>query len=138
MRLPAISKILKEASEKKTRKEKIEFLQSHYPNQAMMTLIKMAYDPNVEMDLPEGVPPYKPCEYLDQDARLYQEMRKMYIFIKGQADNVHRIKKETMFIQILETVDPKDAELLVAVKDKKLPYKGLTKKLIEEAFPNLL
>lgn len=138
MRLPAVSTILKEASEIKSRKEKIEFLRSHHPNQVMLTLLKYTFDPNIVFDLPEGVPPYKPCEYIDQDARLYQEARKLYLFVKGQADNVHKIKKEALFIQVLESINPEDAKLLIGVKEKKLPYKGLTKKLIEEAFPNLL
>jgi len=138
MRLPAISTILKEASEVKGRKKQIEFLQSHHPNQLLLTLLKCAFDPNVEFDLPPGDPPYKPSEFDDRGSGLYQEGRKLYLFIKGQADNVHPLKKETLFIQVLETVDPEDAKVLLAVKDKKLPYKGLTKKLIQEAFPSLL
>jgi hypothetical protein len=39
---------------------------------------------------------------------------------------------------VLESIHPKEAKVLIAVKDKKLPYKGLTKKLVEEAFPGLL
>jgi hypothetical protein len=43
-----------------------------------------------------------------------------------------------MFIQILESIDPEDAKLLLAVKDKRIPYNGITQKLVKEAFPNLL
>jgi hypothetical protein len=140
MRLPAVSKILKEASEIRGRKNKIEFLRSHHPNKLMLTLLQYAFDPNIEFDLPPGDPPYTPCDFVDQDTRLYQEGRKLYMFIKsdGHASNIHPLKKETIFIQILESVDPEDAKLLVAVKDKKIPYKGITEKLIREAFPNLL
>jgi hypothetical protein len=41
-----------------------------------------------------------------------------------------------MFIEMLEAVDFDDAKLLVAVKEKKLPFKTITKKLVMEAFPN--
>jgi len=137
MKLPSISSILKEAAGIKNRKDKITFLQGHHPNQAMLTILKYAFDPSIKFDLPPGEPPYTPCEYDDQNVRLYQEMRKFYIFIDGQS-NVHRIKKELMFIQILESIDPEDAKLLLAVKDKRIPYNGITQKLVKEAFPNLL
>ena len=45
-----------------------------------------------------------------------------------------------MFIRILETIDPEDANLLIICKDKDLAgkFKGLTKKLVSEAFPGLI
>ena len=43
-----------------------------------------------------------------------------------------------MFIEMLEAVHPKDAEILLCMKDKKQLVKGLTKKLIQEVFPNLI
>lgn len=138
MKLPAISTILKEASEIKGRKNKIDFLRSHHPNQTMLTLLKYAYDPAIRFDLPSGEPPYKPCDYLDQQARLYQEARKLYTFLDTDTRNIPRLKKETLFIQVLESIDKEDAKLLVAIKDKKIPYKGITEKLVREAFPNLL
>jgi hypothetical protein len=36
---------------------------------------------------------------------------------------------------MLESVDPSDAKLLVAAKNKKLPFKSITKKLVMETFP---
>jgi len=39
---------------------------------------------------------------------------------------------------LLETIDKEDAKLLIAVKDKKIPYKGITKKFVEEMYPGLL
>ena len=42
-----------------------------------------------------------------------------------------------MFIQTLESIDPEDAELLCSIKDKKIPYKGITSKLVTEAYPGL-
>jgi len=43
-----------------------------------------------------------------------------------------------MFIDMLEGIHPKDAELLILMKDKKSLAKGITKKLVEEAFPKLI
>jgi hypothetical protein len=44
------------------------------------------------------------------------------------------MRRESLFITLLESVDPKDAKLLLSVKNKKLPYKNITKDLIQEAF----
>jgi hypothetical protein len=40
-----------------------------------------------------------------------------------------------LFIEFLESLDPDDAELIIGMKDKKLPFRGLTKKTVCEAFP---
>ena len=54
--------------------------------------------------------------------------------------NVDKIKKETIFIRLLETCHPKDSEIIIAMKDKKLNelYKGITEATVRKAFPNLL
>jgi hypothetical protein len=51
---------------------------------------------------------------------------------------MHGVKREALFIQFLEGVDPKDALLIVSAKDKKLPYKGITAKIINQAYPGLI
>ena len=43
-----------------------------------------------------------------------------------------------MFVELLERVDPKDAKLIIAVKDRKLSYKGLSYKLVKDTWPDLL
>ena len=138
MALPTISKILKDASEIKGRQDRIQFLKTHHPNQLLKLLLQYVYDPNIKFDLPPGAPPYKETEALDQSGRLYQEMRRLYLFLEGGNPNLHAIRRETLFIQLLESIDPEDAKLMCAIKDKKMPYKGITEKLVREAFPQLL
>jgi hypothetical protein len=43
-----------------------------------------------------------------------------------------------MFISLLENVDPKDAKLLCAIKEKKLPFKGITIQHVTEGLPGLI
>jgi hypothetical protein len=43
-----------------------------------------------------------------------------------------------MFIELLENVAPADAKLLCSIKEKKLPYKGITADIVKEAFPDLI
>jgi hypothetical protein len=132
----SISWILDFTSKLPNEEEKIKCLQANN-NNAILTILKYAYDPNIEWVLPEGNPPYTPCEYPHQENMLYQEIRRLYLFLKGGNDNLHPLKRESMFIDILQSVDPEDAKLLLAMKDKKLPYKGLNSKIVLKAFPGL-
>ena len=55
----------------------------------------------------------------------------------GPGQNMITVKREKMFLDILETVHPRDAELLVNMINKK-PIDGVTKRLTKEAFPDLI
>lgn len=116
--------------------EKVKCLQAN-DNTAIRTVLKYAYDPNIKWALPEGDPPYKPCEYPHQENMLYQEIRRLYLFLEGGNPNLKQVKRESMFIEVLQSVDPEDAKLLLSIKDKKLPYKGLNSKIVLRAFPGL-
>jgi hypothetical protein len=59
------------------------------------------------------------------------------LFIEGGNPNLNQIKRESLFISVLENVHPEDAKLLLSMKEKKLPYSGLNSKLILKAFPGL-
>ena len=48
------------------------------------------------------------------------------------------LRRESMFVELLERVDPNDAILILAVKDRKLSYKGLSYKLVKDTWPDLL
>lgn len=132
----SISWILDFTSKLPNEEEKIKCLQANN-NNAILTILKYAYDPNIKWLLPEGDPPYTPCEYPHQENMLYQEIRRLYLFIEGGNPNLNPLRRESMFIEILQTVDPEDAKLLLAMKDKKLPYKGLNSKIVLKAFPGL-
>jgi hypothetical protein len=136
MRL-AIYEILQNASKLTKKEEKIQYLRNNY-NPVLGNILKYTFDNQFIWDLPPGDPPYKPCEYPDSHGMLYTEARKLYLFLRGGNPNLTPFKRETLFINLLETVHPEDAKLLLSVKDKKLPYKGLTLNLIKEAYPGLI
>jgi hypothetical protein len=58
-------------------------------------------------------------------------------FVEGFHPNLAKNKREMMFVEFLEKLAPKDAELLINAKDKK-PVKGITIQHIKEAFPGLI
>ena len=70
---------------------------------------------------------------------LRKEWTKLYNFVKGGNDALNSLRRETMFIQILEGLHPLDAEILCLVKDKKLydKYK-ITKENVSEAYPDIV
>ena len=70
---------------------------------------------------------------------LRKEWTKLYNFVKGGNSSLKSLRRETMFIQILEGLHPLDAEILCLVKDKKLydKYK-ITKENVAEAYPSIV
>jgi hypothetical protein len=135
--IKSVSEILSNISEEKDVKKRKDLLAQQSKNQGVIAMLQLAFDPNVKFQLPEGDPPYKPCEYLDQQGMLYNSVRKIAMFLDPNS-KLPQLKKEVLFVGVLESLDPQDAKLLLAVKDKKMPYKGITKKLVAETFPNLI
>lgn len=107
-------------------------------NMVVIMTLKYMFDPDIAFDLPEGDPPYKPNEYLDQQNSYYSQFRKMYIFIKGQGPALAPLKRESLFVQFIESLDQEDAKLVIAMKDKKSPYPNITYELVSKTFPGLL
>lgn len=133
----SLYEILRKADELDTLQERKAFILQH-DNAALQQLLKYALDPNIKFLLPKGKAPYKPNEFDRQESRFYTEMRKMYLFIDGGHPNLSQIKREQLFIEMLESIDKNDAELLVSVKDKKMPFKNITRNLIEKTYPGLI
>ena len=106
--------------------------------QELRMLMKGAFDPKLEWLMPEGAPPYKPNEAPigTEHTWLKQEVKRMFHFLKGGNPQLSQMKRDTMFIQMLEGLSDEEAKLLIQVKDKELNkhYKGLTANLVKEAF----
>lgn len=132
-----IAEILQKVSKQKTKKDKMSMLlklKDSTPH--IFTTLKYIFKQSILWDLPEGNPPYKsqPKES-DLQHMLYSEFRRLKIFMKGEYPQMKPMKREILFIEFLESLDPDDAKLVIAMKDKKSPYKGLTKKLVCDAYP---
>lgn len=137
-----VHEVLEKAGEASTKKEKIEILQK-YNSLALRDVLKGSYDDAVVFILPEGTPPYKednaPAGYTMSS--LQHQTKKFRYFIKGgPGENLPAMKRERMFIEILESVHPGEAKLVLLMKDKKLAgtYKGVTKNLVKEIWPRLI
>jgi len=68
-----------------------------------------------------------------------REYKNFYHFIKGGNDSLNNIRRETMFINILEGIHPLEAEIICLVKDKRLSEKyKITKDVVSEAYPEIV
>tara|TARA_B100001996_G_scaffold209048_1_gene160354 strand:- start:172 stop:639 length:468 start_codon:yes stop_codon:yes gene_type:complete len=135
-----ISEILRKVSNAKTKKEKVDLLRENN-SPALRMLLIWNYDDSVVSEIPEGDVPYTPNEApIGTDhTRLEQEYRGFYRFVKGGDPKLKGLKRESMFIQLLEGLSGEEAELLCLIKDGKLTskYKRITKAVISEAFPSI-
>ena len=130
-----IGEIIKEVKDAKSVGEKIRILQRE-DNRELRGLLELTYDNRLTWALPEGNPPYKPLDKsFDNQGMLYSEMRRMYIFLEGKS-NVNQARREQLFIEILEQLDPDDAALLIEAKDRKI--KGVSKNVIKQAYDDFL
>lgn len=134
MRL-SISEIVNKACELKKKEEKVEWLKKN-ESVPLRTVLKLTYNTEqIEFLIPNTPPPWKKNGYTGVEGMLYNETRRLRIFVKGGGyDDMNQAKREHLFISLLEDVDDKDAELLVKMIQQK-PLKGLPKEVVMEAFP---
>ena len=132
-----ISEIFTKINNAKDKPKKIEVLRQ-YDTPGMRMILKGAFDPKIEWDLPEGTPPYIANEAPagTEHTFLEVEAKRLYNFAVGGNDQLNKIRKETLFIQMLEGLHASEAKVLIDVKNKSLnkTYKGLTSDMVKEAF----
>lgn len=147
-----ISEVLQRVSNAKTKKDKVAILQE-YKSPALTTIILCNFSKAISFVFPDGKTPYTPRERPIgvEHQVLFTEHRLVPKFITKEVNGVlyygcsntpqprlQQLKKEQMWIQLLEGLHSEEAELLDLVKDKKLTsrYK-ITKQNVIDAFPEL-
>ena len=122
----------------KTREEKRQILTDR-DNFATRALLQLNYHPDVKWHLPPGKPPYTPGQVADSTPNsLHFEVKKFDYYVDPSPHDLPMLRRESMFVELLERVDPNDAKLIIAIKDRKLSYKGLSYKLVKDTWPDLL
>ena len=166
-KIPFAFEVLDAASKQRTKAKKIEVLQ-RYSHDSIMALLIWNFDETAISVLPPGEVPYgnnkedsmvtgtlsdkindavgKMSEMgstslgsQDQgQASIRKEYTKFYNFLKGGNDKLSSLRRETMFINILEGLHPLEAEILILVKDKKLTDKyNISKEVVSLAYPQI-
>ena len=134
-----LTEILQKVSSAKTKKEKIDLLQE-YNSQGLRSLLIINYDESLKFLLPEGEVPFTPNDAPagTEHTRLTQEYRGLYRFFKGGDSSIKGMRREQLFVQLLEGLHADEANMLVSACNKDLQSKyRITKAVVAEAFPQI-
>ena len=136
---PFIFEILDLVSAQRSKAKKVEVLQE-YRDPSLVSILIWNFDDTVISVIPEGEVPYNPNEVPvgTDHTSLRREYKNLYHFVQGGNTSLSTIRRETMFIQMLEGLHPREAEILCLIKDKKLTTKyKLTYEVVKEAYPDI-
>ena len=160
---PFVHEVLELASSQRANARKVEALQK-YGEDAVKVILKWNFDDNIVSALPEGEVPYAEEEdqlvysgslsqniareaaggdsatAQDMDGRgrttLRREWKNLYHYVRGGNDGLTKTRREMMFINLLKGLHPKEAEILVLIKDGNLEDKyKISKKNVKDAYP---
>ena len=162
---PLIFEVLNLVVKQKTNEKKIEVLK-RYEDPSLKAIFIWNFDESIISLLPEGDVPFFGDNVLktstiterigdavssmkggssdslgtidEKHSTIRREYGKFYNFIKGGNDSLNSIRRETIFINLLEGIHPLEAEILCLVKDKNLQKKyKITKEIVSEAYPDI-
>ena len=104
--------------------------------------MQLCYNDKIKLDLPSGRPPFEICPEGREPSPLANVFSSIGVCVEN--NNIARVKKEKIFIGILEQLSEKDALILCAAKDGTITtlqnktYSKMTKSLVEASFPEIL
>jgi hypothetical protein len=165
---PFIFEILNLVSKQRSNTKKVDILRK-YDHPSIKAIFIWNFDDSVISSLPPGDVPYAAVDEMDsfkgtltekidsavktmgelntnsigsQDqgkSSIRKEYTKFFNFIKGGNDSLSSLRRETMFINILQGLHPLEAQIVCLVKDKKLQEKyKITKQIVSEAYPDIV
>ena len=137
---PFIHEILELVSEQRSKAKKIEILRE-YRDDSLTSVLIWNFDESVVSMIPEGEVPYNKNDVPvgTDHTSLRREYRQLYHFVKGGNDQLSSLRRESMFIQLLEGLHPEEADIICLVKDGQLHKKyKLTREIVETAYPDII
>ena len=164
---PFAFEVLSLVSKQRSNAKKVELLKK-YEDPSLKAIFIWNFDETVVSLLPEGEVPYASTKEQNsfsgtltgkisdavgkmgemgsnslgsQDqgrSSIRKEFKMFYNFIKSGNDGLSSLRRETMFINILQGLHPLEAEIVCLIKDKKLETKyKITKEIVSEAYPDI-
>ena len=132
-----VHEVIDKAGKARKKEDKISILQAN-ESWALKDILRGSYDMTVKWNVPDSKPPYTPNLGQSSPSNLLKLNRQFRFFVKGgEGDAMQKFKRERLFIELLESIDPEDAELVCGMIAKK-EIKGVKREVVEEAFPGLL
>ena len=125
--------------------ERVNYLRQN-ATKAVKELLRINFNKDIKFLLPEGRPELKEDEFnpqrgfiegVDDGATLNYEVRKLYLFVEGGHPTLTSVKRETLWIELINSLHPSEADDLWHMKDKKLQekYKKITHLVAYNSFP---
>ena len=113
---PFIHEVFELACKQRSKAKKVEILQE-YRDDSITAVLIWNFDDTVESAIPAGQVPYKENEVPvgTDHTSLRREWRQLFHFVKGGNSTLSSLRRETMFIQMLEGLHPKEAEIICMV-----------------------
>ena len=132
-----VFEVLEEVKKKKKKDEKVKILKDN-DSWALKDVLRGTYDSTIHWLLPPGRPPFTPNLEQSTPSDLQKQNTQFQYFVKGgPGTTMPSFKREKLFLALLEGIHPEDAEVVIDMVSKK-PIKGVTRNVVEEAFPGLL
>ena len=136
-----IYEILDEFDQADGKKEKIQVLQNNMSN-ILAGVLQLTFNPNIDWYIKEVPETYSPKEIPAgmSYARLSTELRKLYLFQKGNptAEALTPKRQNELLNLLLSSLEPRESEVVMGIFKKDQGVPGLTYKFVKEAFPDLL
>ena len=124
-----------------SKKEKLLLIEQNL-SKTLLQLLELAFHPDYQWLINEMPNEYKIPDTFPGISRcqLSTEIRKLYLFKKGDAtaEKLSDEKRKQLLLQLIESLEPREAEVVIGILSKDLGVKGLNYKFVKEAFPQLL
>ena len=140
-RNPSIVEILGLVEETKGKQSKVDILKQFVERNDVKYALKAAFDDRVVFTLPEGLPdgfvigdPDTPDGAMDMaPERFIRVFKRMQYWVEGGSAQASQSKREEIYLNTLRSLEKSEAEFLVAIKEKTMPFKSVTKEICELA-----
>ena len=142
----SLHEIFTDVAEESSINKKVDILKDN-DSQGLQVFLRCVFDDKIAWLIPDSKPPYEPNDAPEwdlADMKLEQEVLKIGRFIQvdgqtpTQGRDLTKTRREQLFIQLLEGLHTTEAGLLLSGVKKKIKYKGLTKRVVQKAFPDLI
>ncbi len=137
-----VYEIFDEFEEAKTKQERLKIIEKNL-SKILVEVLELTFHPNYQWHITDV-----PDNYIEatnnlpglSPLQLSTQIRKLYLFKKGDetADKLTPEKMNQLLLQILESLEPREAEVVFGILRKDQGVKGLTYKFVKEAFPQML
>jgi hypothetical protein len=136
-----IYEVFDEFEEAQTKQDKMAIIEKNL-SKTLVDVLQFTFHPECKWKIKEMPDNYKIPDTKPGISRcqLSTEIRKLYLFQEGhpEAEKLSPRKQNELLIQLLESIEPREAEVIIGIFKKDQGVKGLTYNFVKEAFPNLL